>query len=357
MSGGITSIADFGKASRLATASSQIKQQLDLATEQTSTGLVSNSYSGLGSGAAVSLSLNPQIAEAKTWQSNINGATAAMSSTQNVMTELSSIASNFSSDLVTMTSTGGASIDVIAGEARQALQQVGTLLNTQVGNNYIFSGQDASNPAVPNAQNILSSSYFMQIQSAVAGLGTNGATATTAAALAAATAPATAPFDPTIGSTPATVEIGTDQRVQTGILANANSDATSTPSATSTGSYMQDLMLSLASIGSLSSSQAASAGAAFQSFLGSIGTTLKGAITGLNTDSSMLGSRQSELSTRGTDLSDTVTALTDQVSNVQNVDTATMATKLSQLQTQLQASYKMIADLGQFSLVTFMPNA
>ncbi len=35
---------------------------------------------------------------------------------------------------------------------------------------------------------------------------------------------------------------------------------------------------------------------------------------------------------------------------------AAVATRLSSLQNQLQASYKLIGDLGQFSLVSFMPN-
>src|SRR6185437_1470016 len=125
------------------------------------------------------------------------------------------------------------------------------------------------------------------IQSAVAGLGTNGAAATSAAALTAATAPANSVFDATIGTAPATVEIGSFQRVPIGILANQNASATGAASAASTGSYMQDLMLALASIGSLSSSQTSLP--AFQSFVGSIGTTLQGALTGLNTDSAMLG--------------------------------------------------------------------
>ncbi len=143
---------------------------------------------------------------------------------------------------------------------------------------------------MPNATNILSSSYFTQIQSAVANLGTNGAAATSATAMTAATAPANSVFDPTIGTATATVQIGNAQQASVGILANRNATATGAASATSTGSYMQDLMMALASIGSLSSSQT-SRGRAFQGFLGSIGTTLQGVITGLNTDSSMLGSR------------------------------------------------------------------
>ncbi len=53
--------------------SSQIKQQLDVATEQSASGKVATTYSGLGNGASVALNLEPQIAQANTWQSNITG--------------------------------------------------------------------------------------------------------------------------------------------------------------------------------------------------------------------------------------------------------------------------------------------
>ena len=118
---------------------------------------------------------------------------------------------------------------------------------------------------------------------------------------------------------------------------------------------MLDLMRALASIGSLSSSQVAS-GQPFQDFVADIRTGLQGAQDGLNTDASMLGSRQAVLATRKGNLSDMVTALTAQVSDVQDVDIAATATKLSRLQTQLQASYKLIGGLNQFSLVNFMAN-
>ena len=59
---------------------------------QTSTGLVSNTYAGLGAGAAVSLDLNPQIAALQTWQNNINQATGTMQVTQTAMTQIQQIA-------------------------------------------------------------------------------------------------------------------------------------------------------------------------------------------------------------------------------------------------------------------------
>ncbi len=351
MSGSISGISDYGLSSRLVLESETIKQQLDRVSEQSSSGLVSNTYSGLGSGAAVSITLNPEIASANAWQSDIDGASARISATQNVLTQLGTIASKFSSSLLSIGTSSDSSIDVIASQARAALQQVATLLNTQVGNEYVFSGQDSGNPAIPDAANILNSGFFTSIQTDVGGLAAKGAASTAAATLADATT--NSPFDPAIDTALPTVETGQGQRITTGILANQNADAASAPSTTSTGSYTMDLMRSLAAIGSLTSSQAAT-GQPFQDLVTNLETSLSGATSGISTDAAMLGSRQDELTARKTDLSDTVTALTSQVSDVQDVDMAAAATKLSDLQTQLQASYKILGDMNQFSLVNYM---
>ena len=69
------------------------RQKLDQLTTQISTGLVSNTYAGLGAGAAVSLDLNPQIATLQTWQNNINAATGTMGVSQTAMTQIQQIAS------------------------------------------------------------------------------------------------------------------------------------------------------------------------------------------------------------------------------------------------------------------------
>ncbi len=69
---------DFGQMASLISDSATVKQNLDRLTIQISTGLVSDTYAGLGSGAAVSLNLEPQIAALQTWQNNINQATSGM---------------------------------------------------------------------------------------------------------------------------------------------------------------------------------------------------------------------------------------------------------------------------------------
>jgi flagellar hook-associated protein 3 FlgL len=152
------------------------------------------------------------------------------------------------------------------------------------------------------------------------------------------------------------VQVGQGQIVQVGLLASANSStvtSTGVSTGTSTGSYMRDLMSALATIGSLSSSQVGDAG--FQGLVQSTSTTLQGVVTAMGSDAGVLGNTQTTLTASQAQMADTVTALTTQVGAVQNVDMAKTMSDLTLVQTQLQASYQMIAGMSALSLVKFLP--
>jgi flagellar hook-associated protein 3 FlgL len=352
-------VAGYGMLGTLIANSAVVHQQLDTLTEQVSTGLVSQSYAGLGSGAAISLNLNVQLTALSTAQSNINQATGSMQVTQSAMTQIQQVAATFVADMPNLNSVNPQEVDSIAANARQALTQVANLLDTQDGDTYVFGGQDSSNPPVTSPNDILSSGFYSQINAAVVSLSSNGAAATTAATLsiASSNAAGTSPFS-TYMSQPASaiaapiVETGEGSMVQTGLLASANSVAVSTGTST-TGSYMRDLLRALATIGSMSSSQASDPN--FAALVQDTTTSLNGVVSAMATDVGVLGNTQSNLTNIQTQLSDTTTALTAQVSDVQDVDMATTISNLTATQTQLQASYRLITTENSLSLVSFLP--
>ena len=360
MSGSIGSVGTgYGFLNTLITNTSTVHQQLDNLTEQASSGLVAQTYAGLGSSAPVPLDLNPQLTALQTYQNNISQATGTMQVTQTAMTQLQQIAATFVADMPDLTSANTQEIDSIAQQAQAALQQVAGLLDTQDGDVYVFGGQDTSNPPVPSPDSILTSGFYTQINAAVSGLATNGAAATAASTLAIASSNAfgTSPFS-TYMSQPASdigqqvVQTGDGTTVNIGLLASANSNVTSTGTST-TGSYMRDLMRALATIGSMSSSQANDSG--FVALVQDTTTSLNGIVTAMAGDVGVLGNTQSSLTSTGTQLSDTTTALTGQVSAVQDADMATTLSNISAIQTQLQASYRLIATEGTLSLANFLP--
>jgi flagellar hook-associated protein 3 FlgL len=74
-------------------------------------------------------------------------------------------------------------------------------------------------------------------------------------------------------------------------------------------------------------------------------------------DVGVLGNTQASLTLTQTHLSDTATALSGQLSSVQQVDMAVALSKLTSTQTQLQASYRLIASANSLSLLNFLPAA
>lgn len=339
--------------------STNIHQQLDTLTEQASTGLVSQTYAGLGGAANLSLNLNPQLSALQTYQNNIGQATGTMQVTQTAMTQIQSVAATFVAAIPNLNGLSSTEIDSVAAQARAALQQVAGLLNTRDAGNYVFGGQDTANPPIPNAANILSSGFYTQIGAAVSGLATNGATATAAATLAVASSNAsgTSPFSAYL-SQPASaigvtvVQAGPDSTVPTGLLASGNSVAVSTGTST-TGSYMRDLLRALATLGSLSSSQSGAPG--FGALVQDTGTSLNGVVSAMAADVGDLGNTQASLTATKTQLSNTATALTGQLSSIQNVNMAQTLSNLTAIQTQLQASYRLISSETSLSLVNYLP--
>jgi flagellar hook-associated protein 3 FlgL len=365
--------SDYSVMSSLIANANTVKQQLDTLTNQASTGLIGNTYAGLGAGASVSLNLRPQIANLQTWQNNVDAANGQMSVTQSTMNSIESIASNFYAQLNNLEGVASSEIDSVAANARDALSQVANLLDTQDGGVYVFAGQDTGNPPVPDPDNILNTGFYTQINTAVTNLATNGAAATanTTFAVANSNAAGTSPFSTwlsqpyaTVQASLPTVQVGQTQTETIGIPASANGlIPTSAPGSTtivggppaSTGSYMRDVLRALATIGSLSSSQANDTG--FQDLVQDTRVSLNGAVTAMNEDIGVLGDVQSSITTTQSQLSDTQTALTAQASSAEDVDMAATLSQISLVQTQLQASYQLIAGQSGLSLVKFLPTS
>jgi flagellar hook-associated protein 3 FlgL len=363
MSGAIgpANLSDAGWMSSLISDAANVRQQLETLTNQASTGLVGSTYAGLGGGASVSLDLNPQIANLSTWQANIGQATGNMQVTQATMSQIQSIVLSLSSQLGNLNGMSASEVDSIAAHAQGDLSDVANLLDTTDGNTYVFGGADTTNPPVPDPNQILSSGFYTQIAAAVGALSANGATATTSSvlAIAASNASGTSPFSTYMSQSAATlqadipaVQVSQTQTVPIGLLASANTSVPSTGSET-TGSYMRDTLAALATIGALSSSQISDSG--FSGLVQNVSTTLQGALSAMAEDAGVLGNTQTSLTATQTQLANTATALTTQVSAVQNVDMAQTLSNLSLVQTQMQASYQIIAGMSGLSLAKYLP--
>jgi flagellar hook-associated protein 3 FlgL len=331
------------------------RQTITQLTAETASGYISPDFAGLGQGAAVTLNLSPQLAAVTQVQSNADAAGGIQSAAQTALGQIESIASNFAAQASGLIGTQGTT-QTIAASARNATTQIAALLDTKVGNIYVFAGQDSADPPVPDPQNINSSAFATAIQAAIAGLSVNGQAATSAATLAIASPGGTSPFSATLEAAgqQAQADLGGGHEVALAPLANTNSDASSAGvGTTSTGSYTRDILRGLVTLGSLTDAQAGDPN--FVPLVQDSITSLNGAVSAINTDIGALGDRQDQVTSAQTEAADTATALKTQISNVQDADLTQVSVQLSAAQTRLQASYQLIATLGTLSLAKFLP--
>ena len=350
---------DYSTLGLLIADNNTVKTKLDTLTNQVGTGYVADSYGGLGTAAENALDLQAQVNALKTEQTTAGVVAAQQQVTQTALGQIASIASSFAASSTSLNGVDPAAVDSVAVSAKTALLQLAGLLDSTDGSLYLFAGTDTANPPIPDPANITSTGLYTQINAAVASLSstTDNSASIIAATLAAATsdAPGTTPFSAGLAAgtaSVATVKIGSAD-VQVGLLANANTLATSTGTAT-TGSYTRDLLRSLATLASLSSTQVNDPG--FSALVSSARSGLQSAVTALATETGALGNIQSSLTAQATAAGDTSTALQTQLSSVQDVDTATALSNLSEVQTQLQASYRLISGALNLSLVNYLPN-
>ncbi len=352
---GISSATDVGTLAAVLYNTAQTSAQLGTLAAQGSSGLISSDYAGLGSAAAAALDLSGQVALNTAYQTNAGQAATQAQVAQSALGQIQTLVSGFASQLLEPASATQVGLTALATGASFALQQIASLLNTKVGDSYVFAGQDSSNPPIPDPATLSKSAFATAIQAAIDNLDTAGAAATQSQVLTAAGPGASSPFSATLEASnqPASADIGDGQSVQTSVLADRNANAISTGTGTfSTGSYTRDILASLATVAALGTATASDPKVI--SLLSLTQTTLSNADTALNTDIGSLGARQQTITSAQSELMSTATALTTQLGNLQNVDGAEVATKLSAAQNQLQASYKIIAGLEQLSLAKYI---
>ena len=116
--------------------------QLNTLSQQLSTGETAQTYSGLDSQAGVALALNEQLSAISDYSSTATTVGTTLSIAQSVLGQLGDIGSSVSQSIsdqgtFSLDSTGQTQTQE---QAASDLDQIVSLLNTQVGSNYLFSG-------------------------------------------------------------------------------------------------------------------------------------------------------------------------------------------------------------------------
>jgi flagellar hook-associated protein 3 FlgL len=138
-------------------AQNNMMNQLNTLSQQLGTGQAAQTYSGLGSQAGLALSLNAQLSDINGYSNAATTVSTTLSIAQSALTQLGTAGSAVS-QAISQQSTF--SLDNTGQTATQEsaasyLDEILDTLNTQVGNNYIFSGSATDQPSVASTSDIL----------------------------------------------------------------------------------------------------------------------------------------------------------------------------------------------------------
>lgn len=329
-----------------------LRGRLDLAARQVSTGVKGDRHGDLGIEARRAIDLRGEISRREAQAAAADRALARAGTTQAVLARLETIANRLTTETARARTIVEGGAQTLAVTARAALAEATTLLNTRHDGEYIFSGSDVANPAVPDGAGVVAGAMAGAIAAAVGTLDPTNAAAVLTATGAAATAPATSPFSAFLEG-PGTTEprravlVAEGDRAALGVLANrdqANNVA---------GAWGRELLRGLATLAALTPAQAAQ-GAGYDALLEGVRQGLAGAANGLAAERGALGASERRIESARERHRDTLVALRTQLGQAEEVDLAEASTRMRQLQTRLEASYEATSMVSRLSLAALL---
>jgi flagellar hook-associated protein 3 FlgL len=131
--------------------------QLDNLAQELGTGQATQTYSGLQSQAGMVVALNAQLAAINGYSSTTSTVSTTLNVAQSSLTQIGSLANSVQQEVTNkpgfnLNANGQTTVQVAA---QSQLDEILSLLDTQVGSNYIFSGSAVNQPAVATSSAIL----------------------------------------------------------------------------------------------------------------------------------------------------------------------------------------------------------
>ncbi|MFY9761373.1 MAG: flagellar biosynthesis protein FlgL [Xanthobacteraceae bacterium] len=138
-------------------AQNNLMNQLNTLSQELASGQAAQTYSGLQSQAGIALSLNAQLSALTGYSSTATTVGTTLSLAQSVLTQLGTAGSSTVQAINQQSAFQLNSDGQTTTQASAAVQldNIVSLLNTQVGSNYIFSGSATNQPSVASASDIL----------------------------------------------------------------------------------------------------------------------------------------------------------------------------------------------------------
>ena len=149
------SVSTVGSTANLmAQALIDMRSQFTDLQRQLSTGQKSDTYAGLGLDRGLAVSLNAQQSANDSFGTTIDNVMTRVNVAQNALTSVSSIAGSLSTAL-SQAADNASNGNTTQVSAQSWLQQLVSLLNTQVGDRYVFSGSATDQPSTASYDQIV----------------------------------------------------------------------------------------------------------------------------------------------------------------------------------------------------------
>lgn len=344
---------------RQATLATELRARLDQTDARIGSGYRARSLSELGADALVSIDGRKAIGLADSFIKTIDQARPRLETSMSVLDRVGALAQQGIDSVMRQFGATPPPLSIVAADAARALQELQSLMNEAVNGQYLFNGRASQSPPMPG--DILTSGAFTQIQTQMNGLAPGNANAVIAATVASASsnAPGVTPFDVYISTAPGLTEAPIDAAVDVnlsiriGLKANVNADAISTAPNT-TGSFVRDIFRGLAILASVTNAQRAAAPADFDQVLEDVRRTLDDAFRASQQEAGGLGQVAANLDAvrrRHDAMRDT---LKGSVARVEDTDIAAESAKRALLDTQIQATYRLLVSRRELNLANFI---
>jgi flagellar hook-associated protein 3 FlgL len=347
--------SSYGTLDRMLASVGSLRDQFATLQQQTTTGKVAQTYEGLAAQSSQVLDLTAASTRNAAYAQSITQAQGKASVMQDALSQISIVVSSMAANVLNLSgSVTGATVDTVAQQARLALAQVASLMNTTYAGDYVFGGADTSNPPVRSPDSVTGSgagpNMFTQIGAAVSAFATVpttppvvGAITVGAVVIAAPLAANTTIFSSYltmvgVSAAPATFQIADAQRASLDLPANVGA--------------MGDILRSLAVMANGTGPMAANPD--FATLMRDTAATLTSAGATVARESGQLGVTQNAMAVAASSHASMQTILTKQLSSLTDVDMAGAISNLQAVSSQLQASYNVLSMMHGLNLSSFL---
>jgi flagellar hook-associated protein 3 FlgL len=346
---------------------SVITGQVTLANdaEELTTGTLADVGLTLGADTGQDVQLRSQESLLQTIETSNNTALTVLNSTASILTDpqtdestagetgasLQSMAQGFLNSIVEINVGSAGSEEAMQTSAASNLQNLTGQLNTNVGGQFIFGGINSSVQPMTNATSTVTSAFNAFMANQTPPVTASTITSTQMQSFLTGTASTDLPALFTNGpgggwatnwssasDTPTASQISPSQTVVTSVSANQ--------------SAFQQLTQAYAMVAGLNTTDLNPS--AFQTLLNSAQGLVQQGITGLTNLGTSVGTAQATITDANNFMSTQLNTLSTQIGNLEDINTFTVQTQESDLQTQIETAFELTSQLQQLSLVSFL---